>query len=332
MSALHVIIAGGGLGGLALAQGLRLAGISVAVHEKDPTPGFRNQGYRIRINSDGITALKALLRPQAYELFAATAGTPGARMDAFDHHLNLLHAQELPLVPDLPGGGHLAVNRMTLRQILLSGLDKDVYYGRRLTDYEINRSGTVTAHFANGTCATGDVLVGADGVNSATRKQYLPQAQVVDAGLRLLYGKVPLAGDEARALVPTELLGLWTTVIGPEQRFVGLSPVQYREPMSQMTASLAPDIALSDESDYLACVFGARKEQLPCTDEQLFRMRGTDLQTLALSLLGAGTPGWPRSCPARTRPRSSRCRSAPTCLSPRGRPLRSRCSATPSTS
>ncbi|WP_269859630.1 FAD-dependent oxidoreductase [Streptomyces sp. RPT161] len=288
MSDLHVIIAGGGLGGLALAQGLHQAGISVAVHEKDPTPDFRNQGYRIRINSDGITALKAVLTTQAYEVFAATAGTPGARMDAFDHQLNLLHAQELPPVPDLPGGGHLAVNRMTLRQVLLSGLDKSVHYGCPLTHYETNASGTVTAHFGDGTSTTGDVLIGADGVNSAVRKQYLPQAQVLDAGLRLLYGKVPLADDEARALIPPELLGLWTTVIGPERRFVGLAPVQYREPMHQVTARLTPHMTLSDDSDYLACVFGARREQFPCTDNELFAMNGAELRALTLFLV----EGW----------------------------------------
>ncbi|MFE2964533.1 FAD-dependent oxidoreductase [Streptomyces sp. NPDC059340] len=291
MSDLHVIIAGGGLGGLALAQGLQRAGTSVAVYEKDPSPGFRNQGYRLRINSDGITALKAVLPPQAYEVFAATAATPGPRMDAFDHQLNLLHAQELPPVPGLPGGGNLAVNRMTLRQILLAGLDKAVHYGARLTHYDVNASGSVTAHFTDGTSATGDVLIGADGVNSAVRKQYLPQARVVDAGLRFLYGKVPFASDEARALVPPELLGLWATVVGPERRFVGLAPVQYREPMHEVTARLAPDIELSDESDYLACVFGARRDQFPCSDAELFAMSGAELQTLTLSLVEGWHPG-----------------------------------------
>lgn len=223
----------GGLGGLALAQGLHRAGISCAVYEKDPSAAFRNQGYRIRIDHDGITALRALLTPRAFELFAATAGNPGARLSTFDHRLNLLHDLELPLDPQLPGGGNLAVNRMTLRQILLSGLDKAVHYGARLTHCTTDPSGTVTARFADGTTATGDVLIGADGVNSAVRKQYLPQAQVIDAGLRLLYGKVPLPGEEVRSLVPPELPGLWTTVLGPERRFVGLAPVQYREPMRQ---------------------------------------------------------------------------------------------------
>ncbi|MGW3196084.1 FAD-dependent oxidoreductase [Streptomyces sp. NPDC001118] len=288
MSDLHVIIAGGGLGGLALAQGLHQAGISVAVYEKDPIPAFRNQGYRIRINPDGITALKAVLTPSAFEVFAATAGTPGPRMDTFDHQLNLLHAQELPPFPDLPGGGNLAVNRMTLRQILLSGLEKTVHYGARLTHYDINVSGSVTAHFADGTSARGDVLIGADGVNSAVRKQYLPKARVVDAGLRLLYGKVRFTGDEARSPLPPELLGLWTTVVGPQRRFVGFAPVQYREPMHQVTARLAPGVELSDDSDYLACVFGARREQFPCGDAELFAMSGAQLQALTLSLV----EGW----------------------------------------
>jgi 2-polyprenyl-6-methoxyphenol hydroxylase-like FAD-dependent oxidoreductase len=95
----------------------------------------------------------------------------------------------------------------------------------------------------------------------------------------------------ARALVPPELLGLWTTVIGPGKRFVGLAPVQYREPMRQATARLAPDVRLSEDSDYLACVVGARREQLPCTDQELFAMNGADLQALTLSLVEGWDPG-----------------------------------------
>lgn len=45
--AFHVIIVGGGIGGLALAQGLKKNGISFAVFEKDMSRADRIQGYRI---------------------------------------------------------------------------------------------------------------------------------------------------------------------------------------------------------------------------------------------------------------------------------------------
>ncbi|KAA2261501.1 hypothetical protein F0L68_17150 [Solihabitans fulvus] len=147
-------------------------------------------------------------------------------------------------------GGHLAVNRATLRQILLSDLDETVHYGARLTRYVTAPSGGVTANFADETSATGDVLIGADGVNSVVRRQYLPQAQVVDAGLRLLYGKVSLASDQDRRAVPPELLSLWTTVVGPRRRFVGLAPAQYRQPMREATGRVAATIELGDDNDY----------------------------------------------------------------------------------
>ncbi|HEV2655851.1 MAG TPA: NAD(P)-binding protein, partial [Ktedonobacteraceae bacterium] len=43
----HVLIVGAGIGGLCLAQGLRKSGIRVSVYERDSSPYFRNQGYRI---------------------------------------------------------------------------------------------------------------------------------------------------------------------------------------------------------------------------------------------------------------------------------------------
>jgi salicylate hydroxylase len=43
----HVLIIGGGIGGLTLAQGLKQAGISAAVYERDRTVYDRLQGYRV---------------------------------------------------------------------------------------------------------------------------------------------------------------------------------------------------------------------------------------------------------------------------------------------
>ncbi|MGH3834528.1 MAG: FAD-dependent oxidoreductase [Pseudonocardiaceae bacterium] len=53
---LDVIIVGGGIAGLCLAQGLRQAGVSVAVYERDRSPTDRLDGYRIHINSTTAVA------------------------------------------------------------------------------------------------------------------------------------------------------------------------------------------------------------------------------------------------------------------------------------
>jgi 2-polyprenyl-6-methoxyphenol hydroxylase-like FAD-dependent oxidoreductase len=55
---LRVLVIGGDLGGLCLAQGLRRAGISVAVYERDSSPVARTQGYRFHMDARGEQALR----------------------------------------------------------------------------------------------------------------------------------------------------------------------------------------------------------------------------------------------------------------------------------
>jgi glycine/D-amino acid oxidase-like deaminating enzyme len=75
---MRVIIIGGGLGGLCLAQGLHRAGVRVTVYERDPTAAIRQQGYRIHIDSRGAGGLHRCLPERLYKLFLATSGRPGA--------------------------------------------------------------------------------------------------------------------------------------------------------------------------------------------------------------------------------------------------------------
>lgn len=69
-----------------------------------------------------------------------------------------------------------SVSRMTLRQVLRTGVDDILHFGKTFTHYVRNDDGTVTAHFQDGSTATGDVLVAADGTRSRVRSQYLPHA------------------------------------------------------------------------------------------------------------------------------------------------------------
>src|SRR2546426_3055578 len=75
-SPLLVLIIGGGIGGLCLAQGLRKSGISVAVYERDKSVHFRYQGYVIHINADGSRALHDCLPENLFSLYIATSCKP----------------------------------------------------------------------------------------------------------------------------------------------------------------------------------------------------------------------------------------------------------------
>jgi 2-polyprenyl-6-methoxyphenol hydroxylase-like FAD-dependent oxidoreductase len=57
-SSFHVVVIGGGIGGLCLAQGLRKAGVPVSVYERDRTPTSRLQGYRIHVSPRGAGSLR----------------------------------------------------------------------------------------------------------------------------------------------------------------------------------------------------------------------------------------------------------------------------------
>src|ERR1700728_964777 len=72
--AFQVAIIGGGMGGLCLANGLKKAGISVAVYERDQSPDSRPQGYRIHINPQGSTALHECLPQHLWDPFRSTGG------------------------------------------------------------------------------------------------------------------------------------------------------------------------------------------------------------------------------------------------------------------
>lgn len=93
-SSLHVLVIGGGLGGLCQAQGLHRHSVSVAVCERDASPVARGQGYRVHIDTRGEWALRACLPPALYELYEATRGQPSKAAYLFsveDQRLKEVH-------------------------------------------------------------------------------------------------------------------------------------------------------------------------------------------------------------------------------------------------
>jgi len=277
---IHVLVVGGGIGGLTLAQGLRKAGVSVAVYERDRTRTDWLQGYRIHINPDGSRALHECLPPAVWETFVATAGQPSDGFGFLTNQLEELVAVEPPPAPVDPASGHHPVSRITLRQVLLAGLEDVIEFDKQFVRYEQTADGNVTAYFADGTSATGDVLVGADGVGSRVRQEYLPKARVVDTGVTALVGKLPLT-DQTRAWLPRRLTSRPNNILPP--RGSGMFVAEFIH-----KSGVAVDVT-NDGPDYLFWAFVAPRTSYG-TGGDLRRMDNAALQQLALRMIDGWHP------------------------------------------
>src|SRR4051794_2592943 len=191
---MHILIAGGGLGGLCLAQGLRNAGHTFEVFERDADLS-RKLGYRLHINADGGEALRACLPDDLFELYLETSRKTPPRQLAVVVDDQLDELSSMPhMGPPNPGERpHTAVNRRTLRQILLGRLGDSVHLGCAAVDYEETGEG-VRLQLDDDRWIQGDVLVGADGIRSPIRARRLPDVTVVEAGIEGLglYGRSAL--------------------------------------------------------------------------------------------------------------------------------------------
>jgi 2-polyprenyl-6-methoxyphenol hydroxylase-like FAD-dependent oxidoreductase len=204
---LRVAIIGGGTGGLCLAQALHRAGVRVAVYERSRTRTERLQGYRVHINPHGAAAMHECLPPDLWQSFIDTTGTSGGNFGFVTEQLDelLFLDEEMFTAEDSdPAASHHSVSRITLHQVLSAGLDGVLHYGKEFERYERAADGTVTCYFTDGTTATADVLIGADGANSRVRRQFLPHAERVDTGIRNIAGKLPLT-DGTRTWLPATI-------------------------------------------------------------------------------------------------------------------------------
>ncbi|MCJ1324079.1 hypothetical protein MMC10_000741 [Thelotrema lepadinum] len=199
---MRVLIIGGGIGGLCLAQGLRQNGIQVRLFEKQANPAEDLAGYGIHIDANGRKALRNCLAPAEWQQFRNVSSPAGQGIVFRDTHLNVLAQRDDVLLTgkrqdEVERAG---IGRTELRSLLLSGLNDGVspvvQWGKRFERYESISSGGVRAYFTDGTSEDGDVLVGADGGHSKVREQYLPAIKRVELGILAIAGRYIL--DEAR--------------------------------------------------------------------------------------------------------------------------------------
>ena len=206
MYRLKAIIIGSGMAGLAAGIAMRQAGYHVEIYEK--TRKLRPAGAGISLWSNGI---KVLNRLGLGEEVAAIGGQMN-RMEYRTHQGEVLnHINLMPLVEQV-GQRPYPVSRTELQQMMLKAFgEADVQMGMRCVEVKQDTD-SATAIFEDGSAATGDLVIGADGIHSVVRT-YLNEGKVETryAGYVNWNGLVEASSDLAESDV-------WVIYVGEGKR------------------------------------------------------------------------------------------------------------------
>jgi 2-polyprenyl-6-methoxyphenol hydroxylase-like FAD-dependent oxidoreductase len=254
-----VAIAGAGLSGLCLAQYLMRAGVDVHVYERDPGPFVRRQGYRIILDRYGLEALRESLPRPLYRLALATGDEPGGHIRFTDSRLRDAFTVAFKNDPHATR----QVDRLTLRSILMSGLDGRIHYGRSAVAVDNGGPAGLRLRFTDGGAVAATVVVGADGAGSALRAQLTPDAAPASTPMAGVYGRSPLRWNGACA-IPDALLtsGVLAIADRPGRAFF-FTAMRFGERPREAFARLAPGSFAPTGDDYVMWGLLLRQEEVP---------------------------------------------------------------------
>jgi len=201
-----VLIIGAGIGGLTAALALRQAGFPVEVFERAAELKEVGAGIGLSANATRVLGRLGLLQPlvdRGMVIKSAVSYTArGRRLSNMPVNLS-----------DVPA---VCLHRADLQQVLSSALPLTcLRLGEPFTRLEIAGE-CVTACFATGRKAPGDVLIGADGLRSAVRAQLIGDGEPVYRDYQCWRGVCTLPAGE-----------FLTETLGPGLR-VGLVPIGRR--------------------------------------------------------------------------------------------------------
>lgn len=159
------IVVGGGVAGPVLAMFLERAGITPVICEGRAGPAD-DTGAFLNLAPNGLAVLESL--GIAGEV--AARGTPTTRIEFLNHRGKRLgqFAETTLLIR------RGALTRALREAALARGIPFDD--GKRLVELSTPARGEVIARFEDGTEVRGDLVIGCDGIHSATRRAIMPEA------------------------------------------------------------------------------------------------------------------------------------------------------------
>lgn len=209
-----VLIAGAGLGGLTAALALIQRGHRVRVFEQ--ASELKEVGAGVQIGPNGARLLISLGLKDAMERVVCVPlgrefrlWSTGQRWKSFDNGEAAMRKYGAP---------YWMAHRGDFHGVLLDAVreaDPDaIRPGNACVGFEQNER-QATIRLANGETATGDVLVGADGVHSRIRQQMFGDGQAVFTGIMAWRGLVPMERlpEHQRQLMGNNWLGVGGHVV-----------------------------------------------------------------------------------------------------------------------
>ncbi|KAF2229126.1 putative salicylate hydroxylase [Viridothelium virens] len=176
-TAYSVAVVGGGIGGLCLAIGLmKHKHIDVQIYEA--APSFGEIGAGISIGPNAQRALE-LIAPGAAQAFKdrATPNLWTSHANTFSHFWSCYGDASGQLIAEQRNrSGMQSVHRARFLDGLVTLIPPQrAHFGKRLIKLEHNETEEVgcVMHFKDGTSASADAVIGADGIHSAVRKYLL---------------------------------------------------------------------------------------------------------------------------------------------------------------
>jgi len=208
-----VIVIGGGIAGLTTAIALQQQGITALVYEA--ASDLKPIGKGIWMPTNAMLALQRLALDRAM----LQKGVPLDRLELRDSAAGMLSVIDLSQMRATFGHTTVAIRRADVHQALIERIrPATLHLGKQCIGFSL-RDDRVTAHFADGTTATGDLLVGADGINSVIRQTLFPNAQLRYSGQSCYRGI-------ARMSLPASLQQVAWEVWGGAHRF-GFSAIAF---------------------------------------------------------------------------------------------------------